>query len=419
MWQAIADRETCRRSWSTIEEIERCLLEPPAAEDVGAPPNPALGNGVPGRALFFSYLAAARESSEDADHALEALERSADALVEARTVPSLYLGFCGVGWVLEHLSRQFFEADGDLCAEIDEALREVLSKVSERQPYELIGGLSGIGVYLVERLPNPGAADLLSRVLDLLVETTEESEAGTAWYTPPDWLTDSLRGEMPEGCFNLGVAHGIPGVIGFLAAAEREGFQDRRIRPLAESAIRWMLGQKRASGDESLLPAFVIPGRESVPTRTAWCYGDLGFATVLLSAARSFGRTDWEAEAISLARLAARRPTAAMKAVDVGLCHGTAGIAHLFNRLYQATGDAELKVAALSWFRRTLDMKRPGEGLAGLLSWFSPVPGEGSWRSETGFLVGIAGVGLALLAAVTEVEPAWDRVMLVSIPPRR
>jgi hypothetical protein len=32
-------------------------------------------------------------------------------------------------------------------------------------------------------------------------------------------------------------------------------------------------------------------------------------------------------------------------------------------------------------------------------------------------LIGAAGVGLALLAAVSDVEPAWDRLLLASIPP--
>ena len=38
------------------------------------------------------------------------------------------------------------------------------------------------------------------------------------------------------------------------------------------------------------------------------------------------------------------------------------------------------------------------------------------WRDEPGFLTGAAGIGLALLAALFPVEPAWDRVLLASIP---
>jgi hypothetical protein len=42
--------------------------------------------------------------------------------------------------------------------------------------------------------------------------------------------------------------------------------------------------------------------------------------------------------------------------------------------------------------------------------------GTSRWSDETGFLTGAAGIGLALLAALTPVEPEWDRVLLLSFP---
>lgn len=416
MWQPIADVETSRRCWSLIEEIERCLAAHLSSAR-GEHRDPTLAGGDAGLALFFAYLAAARDGSEtdeSADRAFDALDRSASALAESRLGPSLYSGFCGLGWVVEHLTRELFEGEEDLSADIDEALRERVLKTQETPMYELIGGLAGVGTYLAERMPHPSAAELLGRVLDLLTATAEESEAGITWYNRPEWLSPWQREEMSGGCYNLGVAHGVPGVLGFLAAAHREGIQDPRVPRLAEGLVRWMLGQRLPQGDRSVLPAFVVPGEQPEPTRTAWCYGDLGAAAVLLSAARSFGCEDWEREALSIAWLAARRPAGAAGAIDSGLCHGTAGLAHLFHRLYQATGDPEMRDAALLWLGYTLDMQRPGEDFAGLLSWVVPQPGEGRWEGEHGFLTGIAGVGLALLAAVSGIEPAWDRVLLLS-----
>lgn len=419
MWHPIADPDTGRLCWSLIEEIERCLVEHLASrEGSGRAPDPRLASGEAGLALFFAYLGAAREGSEEAaGHALDALGRAVQALSEAPPLPSLYSGFCGVGWVVEHLTRELFEGDDDLSAEIDEGLRDLLADPGET-PYELISGLAGFGTYLVERLPHPAAAGLLGRILDLLEGSAEESEAGITWYTRPEWLPPWQREEMPEGCYNLGVAHGVPGVLGFLASARRDGLRDRRVERLAEGAVRWLLGQKPPPADGSRFPAFHVPGRRPEPTRTAWCYGDLGIAAVLLSAARSFGRPDWEREALALAHLAARRPAEAVSAVDATLCHGTAGLAHLYNRFYQATGDPGMKEAALAWHRRTLDLRRPEEKrFAGLLTWAGPAPGQGRWEGEHGFLTGIAGTGLSLLAAVTEIEPAWDRVLLVATPP--
>lgn len=418
MWQPIADPETSRRCWSLIGEIEACLVEHVSSrEDDGPAPDPVLAGGEAGLALFFAYLGVARQGPEDADRALEALGRSVEALGKARLGPSLYSGFCGVGWVIEHLTREIFAGDDDLAAEIDEELRGLLLDPRETPPYELISGLAGFGTYLIERLPHPTAAALLGRVLDLLTEMAEESEAGITWYTRPEWLTPWQREDSPEGCYNLGVAHGVPGVLGFLAAARREGFEDPRLARLAEGAVRWVLGRRLPVEDRSVFPAFLSPGEEPAPTRTAWCYGDLGVAAVLLSAARSFGRQEWEREALSIARRAARRPVEAVGAIDTGLCHGTAGLAHLYNRCHHATGEPEMKDAALAWYRRTLDLWRPGEAFAGLLSWVVTVPGQGGWQGEHGFLTGIAGTGLALLAAVTAVEPLWDRALLVAVPP--
>ena len=100
---------------------------------------------------------------------------------------------------------------------------------------------------------------------------------------------------------------------------------------------------------------------------------------------------------------------------DAGLCHGAAGLGHLFNRLYQATDDETLAEAARFWFRYTLELRRPGEGVAGFPSWRSNRDGGMSWQADAGFLTGASGVALALLGAVTTLEPSWDRVLLSSI----
>jgi lantibiotic biosynthesis protein len=42
---------------------------------------------------------------------------------------------------------------------------------------------------------------------------------------------------------------------------------------------------------------------------------------------------------------------------------------------------------------------------------------ELAWRADPGFLTGSSGVGLALLAAATPVEPEWDRILLTDLGP--
>lgn len=417
MWQRIASTDAARDCRTTIADIERVLAEyiAHAGED-GTPVQAHVAGGTSGVALFFAYLHAAGGHEAAADRALAALELSSRALAAQALLPDLYSGFAGVGWVLAHLTRELFEGDGDLTLEIDDALRQMLAGITEDVPFELVGGLAGYGSYLVERLPNAGCAELIDRVIGLLHASRD---GNGVWFSKPEWLPQWQRELMPRGHYNLGVAHGIPGVIGFLAAAQHAGVRDPRVARLANDAVQWVLAQK-GIWPGSTFPSHIPSDSEPRQTRTAWCYGDLGVAAVLQSAAQAFERPEWRDEALAIARVAARRSVVDTKVSDAGLCHGATGLAHLFNRMYQATGDEELGDAAQRWYRIALDMRRPGKGLAGYLSWYeSTRPGEeGSWRGEQGFLSGIAGIGLALLAAVTDVEPSWDRVMAVGIPPR-
>jgi hypothetical protein len=125
----------------------------------------------------------------------------------------------------------------------------------------------------------------------------------------------------------------------------------------------------------------------------------------------------WEREALAIARRAAARPAEQSGVADAGLCHGAAGLGHLFNRMFQATGDACLAEAARFWFEQTLQMRRPGRGVGGYEARHLDGDRKVTWKADPGLLMGAAGIALALLAATTSVEPEWDRVLLVAIPP--
>jgi hypothetical protein len=159
---------------------------------------------------------------------------------------------------------------------------------------------------------------------------------------------------------------------------------------------------------------FYFPGVEATPSRLAWCYGDLGMAATLLVAARGAGEPAWESTAVELALAAAERPVELARVFDAGLCHGAGGVAHLFNRIHQATGEERLGEAARFWYERTLELRQPGLGVGGFRAWSADVAGVQDWRDDPGLLEGATGVALALLAAVSAVEPEWDRALLVS-----
>ena len=163
-------------------------------------------------------------------------------------------------------------------------------------------------------------------------------------------------------------------------------------------------------------PYSVATDNTPVASRMAWCYGDPGVATVLLAAARFAREADWETEALRIAAAAAACPADADGIVDAGLCHGAVGLAHMYNRMYQATGADFLADAARHWYERTLDMRQEDRGIAGYEALLPAPDNQVQWGNDPGFLTGVAGIALALLAATSSIEPAWDRVLLTSIP---
>ena len=102
---------------------------------------------------------------------------------------------------------------------------------------------------------------------------------------------------------------------------------------------------------------------------------------------------------------------------DGGLCHGAAGLGHLFNRMYQATGETMFLREAHASFELLLEMRRPGDGVAGYSALFPRDKTGDGWEDNASLLTGAAGIALAFLAAATDIEPAWDRLLMASIRP--
>ncbi|HMG22144.1 MAG TPA: lanthionine synthetase LanC family protein, partial [Kofleriaceae bacterium] len=145
------------------------------------------------------------------------------------------------------------------------------------------------------------------------------------------------------------------------------------------------------------------------------CYQDLGASIALLSAARAADNPSWHAEALALARACASRTDAQAQIRDAGLCHGALGAAHLFDRLWQATGDQEFERAARHWLDRGLAL-RSDRPIAGFPA-SSIEDGVESWIADPSLLSGASGVALVLHSMITSVEPGWDQLLLVDLEP--
>ncbi|HLU67025.1 MAG TPA: lanthionine synthetase C family protein [Kofleriaceae bacterium] len=370
---------------------------------------PGLAGGLGGLAVFYQYCDAALGEARHGERAADLLDACAASAAGSELHVGLFGGHAGIGWLLEHVGA--CDGEDDPCRPIDALLLDALAR-PWTGGHDLVNGLVGIGVYALERGDRGAGPLLLERVLDLLASSARTGPDGATWHTPAAELVDWQRRAYPDGYYNLGVAHGVPGILGLLARAVAAGHERRR--GLLEEGLAWLAAQAQRGGD-ACYGACRTDAAQEPPTRSAWCYGDPGVAAVLAGAGARTGERRWIDLGAELAAGVARRPVERAGCRDAGLCHGTAGLAHILNRLHQATGDPDVAAAARRWFELTLSRRDPG-GVAGFGE-APPEAGELEWEESAGLLTGAAGVGLALLAASTDLPPDWDRLLLLDVAP--
>jgi lantibiotic biosynthesis protein len=433
-WTPILSRQSDlgTQAWDAVQAIAQAMAD----KNYEVPAGQHRRSRTYEEALLYGYLAVALDDLGWANRATECLNEAIDEVAQSGNYPGLFGGLTGLGWTVEHISHllqgisvpadddselrsdqnEGDEEEEDLNEDIDSAVFKRLPNTSSSSPYDLISGLVGFGTYFLERLPRESAIQGIRAVFDQLENLAESVDDGMAWHSGPELLPDWQREQAPSGYYNLGVAHGIPGIIHFLSEAWATGIVEReRSYKLLDSAVSWLIAQQRPSGSLSWFSSWIVPGKESTDSRMAWCYGDLGILSVLLQAANRTGRGDWQAFAKELLNHCLAWNVDRAGIADAPLCHGAAGVAHIFNRIYQTEGDRRCLDAALLWYQRTMDFRQAGSGVGGFSSRTRPDPsGLPVWEASPAFLDGAAGVALAFLSAVTPIEPGWDRLLLVS-----
>ena len=201
------------------------------------------------------------------DLAFEHLNHAIDDAQSLMPSLSLFAGLGGLGWTIEHLLRLGRENsfsvstaagdDQDSNAEIDSAMLRALEPGVWPGQYDLISGLVGFGVYFLERLPAANAIRGIEAVIQQLDALSKLVGAGITWHSGPDLLPEWQRQRYPDGYYNLGVAHGVPGVLYFLSEVAERGLDERAERML-DDAMTWFLMQRRPPGALSWFSQWIV-----------------------------------------------------------------------------------------------------------------------------------------------------------------
>jgi hypothetical protein len=402
--------------------------------------NGSLGQGYAGVALAHHYLAACFPERPHATRARQLLELAVAHVPRAHLTTvqptvSLFGGVTGVAWTVAHLTRRAGRADAnpttvagetagvdDLLVDVDEALLSSLEAPSWEGHFDVIDGLGGVAIYFLERLPRATAAAALGRIVEHLDALAVRSPSTEATGETVAWRSAVARGADVRSGFNMGVAHGTPGLIPVLAAIVKSGVCAPAAVALLSGAVRWVIRQRRDDTqaqfagwlDECSFHDQPSDLRPFKGARSAWCYGAPGISAALLAAATTLGEAGWRQAALDIAHRAALRPMESCEVADAGLCHGAAGLGHIYRRIHHYSGESFAADAARRWFAFALEKREPARGIGGFLSVRRDRRGALRPQRDAGFLTGSSGIALSLASVLRGTEPEWDRVLGIS-----
>jgi lantibiotic modifying enzyme len=405
-WEPLVDEKNGKIYMEKLSEISDALLKntEKLENSIG------LMGGKAGVALFFFYYAQLTMEEKYIEYAHELIADIFDIINKESCFHTFAGGLAGVGWMMEHLvQNDFVEANTDeILQDLDPFLHKSMVYDSENGNYDFLHGAVGKGAYFLERLSKKESKDYLIELVNLLDKISHQKPGGKiAWES----VLDHDKGTKG---YNLSLSHGISSIIVFLAKMLEKGIFLEKVSRLLDGAVNYILSHKLDTKKyHSHFPSWVSEDYPIGPSRLAWCYGDLGMGNALWQAGRAAGNKEWEEKSLdTLLHSTGRRDLKQNAVIDVGLCHGAAGITHIYNRMYHATGRSAFRESTLYWLDHALEMATYKDGYAGYKAWHTEK--YGGWVAEAGLLEGVAGIGLMLISIVSDIEPKWDRCLFLS-----
>lgn len=365
-------------------------------EDQGENITFSLGNGY--YSLFYNN-----------DVEIEKIEELIDMASEA-SYSSFATGSLAIIYFMRLLHNANIITDEDIEGIEEDSIEfflELLSAAADRKEYDLFTGLIGLGIYFLEIKKFDAAAKIVSYIDHL------KHERNQSFF----WIDHIVK---EDNIIDLGLAHGQPSIISFLAECYHKGCEKETCAKLIRGSVNFLKELYEENKDSQ----FIFPSKLNIATgekqlseRLAWCYGDLGVAISIWKAYTvlqdEYLKAMCLAIILNLSKVKADKSgvfySQKNKCIDTGICHGTSGISHIFNKFHRIFQNPALKEAHDYWMSLTLQQLDKGAKFPYDLK-------NDEWVEHTGLLEGISGVGMVLLDyQYPDKARDWDKIYLMNI----
>lgn len=242
-------------------------------------------------------------------------------------MPGLHFGEAGVAVAIAEAVKSGLIETGEWLLPY---LKEALSGPIDWP--DLSHGAAGQGIAALNcayLLNIPYLASYSHRCVDYLLEQ-QHLDGSWAWPAGVEGM---------EGDLYTGFAHGVAGIVYFLAIYNQQ-FNSDKVKVAAEIGAQWLIDQAKYNSNKDSV-WWTISNNNNESWRW-WCHGSPGIALAFLAL---FKLTNKEQYA-HIARLALRAHPLEVRYSNLSQCHGLSGLGEIFLEAYNILGDEEWLVRA-------------------------------------------------------------------------
>src|SRR4030095_2066984 len=189
-------------------------------------------------------------------------------------------------------------------------------------------GMTGLGIYFLERNIETTEKKYLEKIVDYLASLRKDVGAFKVWIARG-------YGKHSNDNYNFGMAHGMPGILSFLAQVHERGIRQKEIAEIISSTLPFLLQHEYKDEVYSFPIAIDVEPKDKAEkpnSRLAWCYGDLCMAFALIHCGIALGNEEWKHKGIDVAVKTTHRTFENSGCVDAPFCHGSVGLVNLCHR---------------------------------------------------------------------------------------
>lgn len=353
--------------------------------------------------VMFLYL----QSRIDSDLNIVA-DYMLDNILKTLKSPSLNSSYCnglaGLGIGLNFLeSEGFLEDTGYAMSDFDTYIAYCLDIDLTNDNIDFLHGFVGIGFYFLMRAKKNPKFSLvqLKKILEYLYNKQINNGTCIKW------------GIGNSKHYNISLSHGIASVnllLTKMLTLNISADDKKKIVHLLNGSTQYLMENRiDFYKNGSCFPMF--PTEESstpMKSRLAWCYGDLGISYSLWKTADTLGNNTLRDTAIEYLKLNAKYRTKRIENMvfDAGICHGTAGIAIIYQYFFRKTNLELFEKAYIHWLQETLSLYTTSP------EYISFNNLEQKWEKKYSILEGLSGIGLFFQSIILN-DWKWIKFLLL------